>query len=146
MRRAALALAHEVERRIPEIATSKWWKEERGKRVFLDYDQNARDRTVASAYSVRANRQALVSCPVSWDEVPDVEMADFNLATVPARYAAMAIPARRSTTTRTHSNRCSSSQRATNVRASETRHGRRTSASSRESHEGRAEPQGQATR
>ena len=83
VRRAALALARAVERRIPEIATSKWWKEERGERVFLDYNQNARDRTVASAYSVRANRQALVSCPVSWDEVPDVEMADFSLATVP---------------------------------------------------------------
>jgi DNA primase len=92
VRRAALALARAVERRIPEIATSKWWKEERGQRVFLDYNQNARDRTVASAYSVRANRQALVSCPVSWDEVPDVEMADFNLVTVPARYAAIGDP------------------------------------------------------
>jgi bifunctional non-homologous end joining protein LigD len=92
VRRAALALARAVERRIPEIATSKWWKEERGERVFLDYNQNARDRTVASAYSVRANRQALVSCPVSWDEVPDVEMADFNLATVPERYATIGDP------------------------------------------------------
>ena len=83
MRRAALALAREVERRIPQLATSKWWKEERGERVFLDYNQNARDRTVASAYSVRANRGALVSCPITWDEVPDVELQDFNLVTVP---------------------------------------------------------------
>ena len=92
VRRAALALARAVERRIPEIATSKWWKEERGQRVFLDYNQNARDRTVASAYSVRANRRALVSCPVSWDEVPDVELADFTLATVPPRYASIGDP------------------------------------------------------
>jgi DNA ligase D len=92
VRRAALALAREVERRVPEIATSKWWKEERGERVFLDYNQNARDRTVASAYSVRANRGALVSCPITWDEVPDVELQDFNLVTVPARYAVMGDP------------------------------------------------------
>ena len=92
VRRAALALARAVERRVPDIATSKWWKEERGERVFLDYNQNARDRTVASAYSVRANRQALVSCPVSWDEVPEVELADFSLATVPARYATIGDP------------------------------------------------------
>ena len=90
--RCARTRARAVERRLPEIATSKWWKEERGQRVFLDYNQNARDRTVASAYSVRANRQALVSCPVSWDEVPDVEMSDFTLATVPARYASIGDP------------------------------------------------------
>jgi DNA ligase D-like protein (predicted polymerase) len=88
VRRAALALAREVERRLPEQATSKWWKEERGRRVFLDYNQNARDRTVASAYSVRANPEARVSCPITWDEVPDVEPADLTLATVPARYEA----------------------------------------------------------
>jgi DNA ligase D-like protein (predicted polymerase) len=87
VRRAALALAREVERRLPTIATSKWWKEERGERVFVDYNQNARDRTVASAYSVRANPEARVSCPLTWDEVPDADPGDLTLATVPARYA-----------------------------------------------------------
>ena len=87
MRRAALALAREVERRMPDIATSKWWKEERGERVFLDYNQNARDRTVASAYSARPNPEGCVSCPVTWDEVPDVEMGDLTIATVPERFA-----------------------------------------------------------
>jgi DNA ligase D-like protein (predicted polymerase) len=87
VRRAALAMAREVERRMPDVATTKWWKEERGERVFIDYNQNARDRTVASAYSVRANAEGRVSCPVTWDEVPDVEMGDLTLATVPARYA-----------------------------------------------------------
>jgi DNA ligase D-like protein (predicted polymerase) len=88
VRRAALALAREVERRMPDVATSKWWKEERGDRVFLDYNQNARDRTVASVYSVRANPEGRVSCPLTWDEVPDVEPAELTIATVPARYAA----------------------------------------------------------
>ncbi len=87
VRRAALALGREVERRMPEIATTKWWKEERGERVFIDYNQNARDRTVASVYSVRANPMARVSCPVEWSEVADVEPEDLTLATVPARYA-----------------------------------------------------------
>ena len=87
VRRAAVALAREVERRLPDLATSSWWKEERGDRVFLDYNQNARDRTVASAYSVRANPEGRVSCPLEWDEVPDVEPEDLTLATVPARYA-----------------------------------------------------------
>ena len=85
VRRAALALGREVERRLPELATSKWWKEERGERVFIDYNQNARDRTVASVYSVRNNPEGRVSCPLSWDEVPDVEPSDLTLATVPAR-------------------------------------------------------------
>jgi bifunctional non-homologous end joining protein LigD len=85
-RRAALALAREVERRAPEIATSKWWKEERHG-VFLDYNQNAKDRTVASAYSVRPVPQAWVSAPMTWDEVPDAELSDFTVRTVPARYA-----------------------------------------------------------
>jgi DNA ligase D-like protein (predicted polymerase) len=84
VRRAALALAREVERRVPGQATSRWWKEER-KGVFIDYNQNARDRTVASAYSVRAVADARVSCPLDWDEVPDVEPADLRLDTVPAR-------------------------------------------------------------
>jgi DNA ligase D-like protein (predicted polymerase) len=93
VRRAALALARAVEREIPVLATSKWWKEERGERVLIDYNQNARDRTVASAYSVRNNAEGRVSCPLEWSEVADVEPADFTLATVPARYAAMGDPA-----------------------------------------------------
>jgi bifunctional non-homologous end joining protein LigD len=84
VRRAALALAREVERRMPGRATSRWWKEER-EGVFIDYNQNARDRTVASAYSVRAVPDARVSCPLEWDEVADVEPADLNLRTVPGR-------------------------------------------------------------
>jgi bifunctional non-homologous end joining protein LigD len=84
VRRAALALAREVERRMPGRATSRWWKEER-QGVFIDYNQNARDRTIASAYSVRAVPDARVSCPLEWDEVPDVEPAELRLQTVPAR-------------------------------------------------------------
>ncbi len=87
VRRAALALARDVERRAPSLATSRWWKEERHG-VFLDYNQNARDRTVASAYSVRPLPDARVSFPLRWDEVPSVEAEDFTLATVPALYAA----------------------------------------------------------
>jgi DNA ligase D len=86
IRRAALALGREVERRSPQMVTTKWWKEERGDRVFVDYNQNARDRTVASVYSVRANPQGKVSAPLTWDEVPDVEPEDLTIATVPARY------------------------------------------------------------
>jgi bifunctional non-homologous end joining protein LigD len=84
VRRAALALAREVERRMPHRATSRWWKEER-EGVFIDYNQNARDRTVASAYSVRAVPDARVSCPLDWEEVPDVDPAELTLQTVPAR-------------------------------------------------------------
>jgi DNA ligase D len=84
VRRAALALAREVERRMPGAATSKWWKEERVG-VFVDYNQNARDRTVASAYSVRAVPDARVSCPFEWDELADVDPAALRLDTVPAR-------------------------------------------------------------
>jgi bifunctional non-homologous end joining protein LigD len=84
VRRAALALAREVERRLPGRATSRWWKEER-EGVFIDYNQNARDRTVASAYSVRAVPDARVSCPLEWEEVPDVDPAELTLRTVPAR-------------------------------------------------------------
>jgi len=86
VRRAALALAREVERRAPVIATSKWWKEERHG-VFVDYNQNAKDRTVASAYSVRPKPDARVSAPLAWDEVADCDPADFTLATMPARFA-----------------------------------------------------------
>ena len=86
VRRAALALAREVEKRAPTIATSKWWKEER-QGVFVDYNQNAKDRTVASAYSVRPTPDARVSAPLSWDEVDQCEPADFTLASMPARFA-----------------------------------------------------------
>jgi bifunctional non-homologous end joining protein LigD len=86
VRRAAVALAREVERRAPEIATSKWWKEERHG-VFVDYNQNARDRTVASAYSVRPTPDARVSTPLSWDEVPTVEHEALRIDTVPALVA-----------------------------------------------------------
>jgi bifunctional non-homologous end joining protein LigD len=89
VRRAALALAREVERRSPGIATSKWWKEERHG-VFVDYNQNAKDRTVASAYSVRPKPDAPVSAPLSWDEVDSCEPGDFTLATMPARFAKLA--------------------------------------------------------
>ena len=88
VRRAALALAREVERRAPAIATSKWWKEERHG-VFLDYNQNAKDRTVAAAYSVRPKPDARVSAPVTWQEIDDCDPADFTLATMPARFAAL---------------------------------------------------------
>jgi DNA ligase D len=91
VRRAALALAREVERRVPDLATSKWWKEERHG-VFVDYNQNARDRTVASAYSVRPVPNARVSCPVTWDEVPDVEPDDLRIDTVPARLRTVGDP------------------------------------------------------
>jgi DNA ligase D-like protein (predicted polymerase) len=86
VRRAAVALAREVERRAPEIATSKWWKEQRHG-VFVDYNQNMRDRTVASAYSVRPTPDARVSTPLRWDEVADVEPAELRIDTVPARVA-----------------------------------------------------------
>ena len=91
VRRAALALAREVERRAPSIASSKWWKEERHG-VFIDYNQNAKDRTVASAYSVRPVPDARVSAPVTWDELPDCELGDFTLATVPGRFARVGDP------------------------------------------------------
>jgi DNA ligase D len=87
VRRCALAFAREVERRAPDLVTTAWWKEERGAKVFIDYNQNARDRTIASAYSVRGRSDATVSAPVLWDELPDVESEDFTLATMPARFA-----------------------------------------------------------
>jgi len=89
VRRAALAFAREVERRAPELITTAWWKEERGEQIFIDYNQNARDRTIASAYSVRASPIGIVSAPVTWDELHDVEMADFTIATMPDRFAAL---------------------------------------------------------
>ena len=88
VRRAALAFAREVERRAPQLATSKWWKEERHG-VFLDYNQNAKDRTVASAYSVRPTPDARVSAPIDWSELDDCNPADFTLVTMPGRFAKM---------------------------------------------------------
>ncbi|HVH28845.1 MAG TPA: DNA primase small subunit domain-containing protein, partial [Vicinamibacterales bacterium] len=86
VRRAALALAREVERRAPDLATSKWWKEERHG-VFLDYNQNAKDRTVASAYSVRPTPDARVSAPLTWEEIDVCDPREFTLATMPSRFA-----------------------------------------------------------
>ncbi|HKE87301.1 MAG TPA: non-homologous end-joining DNA ligase, partial [Vicinamibacterales bacterium] len=91
VRRAALAFAREVERRAPQIATSKWWKEERHG-VFLDYNQNAKDRTIASAYSIRPTRDARVSTPLTWDEVPTCEPEAFTIDTVPGRFASLGDP------------------------------------------------------
>jgi bifunctional non-homologous end joining protein LigD len=91
VRKAALALAREVERRVPDMSTTKWWKEERHG-VFLDYNQNARDRTVASAYSVRPVPDARVSTPLSWDEVPKVDPDVFTLRTVPDRLRSVGDP------------------------------------------------------
>jgi bifunctional non-homologous end joining protein LigD len=92
VRRAALALAREVERRAPDLATSKWWKEERHG-VFVDYNQNARDRTVASGYSVRPTPDARVSCALAWDEVLDAEPGDLRIDTVPERLRTAGDPA-----------------------------------------------------
>jgi DNA ligase D-like protein (predicted polymerase) len=91
VRRAAVALAREIERRAPGIATSKWWKEERHG-VFVDYNQNAKDRTIASAYSIRPLPDARVSTPLAWDEVPGCDPAAFTIDTVPARFAQLGDP------------------------------------------------------
>jgi bifunctional non-homologous end joining protein LigD len=91
VRRAALALSRAIERRVPSIATSKWWKEERHG-VFLDYNQNAKDRTTCSAYSIRPLPDARVSTPLEWSEVPDCEPGDFTVLTVPARFAKIGDP------------------------------------------------------
>ncbi len=91
VRRAALALSREIERRAPKIATSKWWKEERHG-VFLDYNQNAKDRTTCSAYSIRPLPDARVSAPLLWEEIPDADAADFTVLTMPARLKAIGDP------------------------------------------------------
>ena len=91
VRRAALAFSREVERRAPTLATSKWWKEER-RGVFLDYNQNAKDRTTCSAYSVRPLADARVSTPLRWEEIPDCEPADFTVKTVPTRLSSLGDP------------------------------------------------------
>jgi DNA ligase D-like protein (predicted polymerase) len=92
VRLAAETIAREVESRTPDLATSRWWKEERGARVFVDFNQNAKDRTVASAYSVRATPDARVSTPLRWDEVPDCRPEAFTVSTVPARFADLGDP------------------------------------------------------
>ncbi len=91
VRRAALALSREIERRAPALATSKWWKEERHG-VFLDYNQNAKDRTTCSAYSIRPLPDARVSAPLRWEEIPDSEPGDFTVLTMPARFEAIGDP------------------------------------------------------
>ncbi|MGK5630432.1 non-homologous end-joining DNA ligase [Streptomyces sp. URMC 123] len=87
VRRSAIAVARELERRAPERVTTSWWKEERGAKVFVDYNQTARDRTIASAYSVRPFAHAPVSAPLRWEELDDARPRDFDLATMPVRYA-----------------------------------------------------------
>ena len=87
VRRCALAFAREIEKRAPDLVTTAWWKEQRGEKVFIDYNQNARDRTIASAYSVRPRPDATVSAPVTWDELPDAETEDFTLVSMQERFA-----------------------------------------------------------
>jgi len=87
VRHAAIAFGRELSRRMPELVTTKWWKEERGERVFIDYNQNARDRTIASPYSIRAKPGAPVSAPVTWDELTEITPERFTVATMPARFA-----------------------------------------------------------
>jgi DNA primase len=88
VRRAALAFAREVERRMPDDVTTLWWRKDRDPHhLFVDYNQNARDHTIAAAYSVRGNPEATVSTPIRWDEVDDAEPGDFTIATVPERFA-----------------------------------------------------------
>ncbi len=89
VRHAAIAFGRELERRMPGEVTTKWWKEERGERVFVDYNQNARDRTIASPYSIRAKPGAPVSAPLTWEEVPEVAPEDFTVGSMPARFAAV---------------------------------------------------------
>jgi len=91
-RRAVIALAREVERRRPDLVTTKWWKEERGQRVFVDFNQMARDRTIACAYSIRPTARALVSAPLTWDELDDAVPQDFDVHTMPARFAKVGDP------------------------------------------------------
>jgi DNA primase len=87
VRRAGIALAREVERRAPDRVTTSWWKEERGERLFIDYNQNARDRTFASAYSARRTQIATVSMPLSWDDLADADPDDYTISTVPGLLA-----------------------------------------------------------
>ena len=128
VRRAALALSRAVERRAPAIATSKWWKEERHG-VFLDYNQNAKDRTTCSAYSVRPVPDARVSAPLHWHEVPDCEPSDFTVLTIPKRFAEIGDPHAGIDAAPGSLEKLLRSWRLkTRPRASATRHGLRTSA------------------
>ncbi len=106
VRHAAIAFGRELERRMPGQVTTKWWKEERGETIFVDYNQNARDRTIASAYSVRPLPHAPVSTPLAWDELPDADPRDLTVRTMPARFAERGDLHARSTTSRTTSRRC----------------------------------------
>ena len=107
VRSAAVAAARELERRRPDIITAAWWKEERGERIFIDFNQNAPHKTVFGAWSVRARPGAQVSTPLRWDELDDVHPDELTMATVPGRAAsATAIRGRRSTTPRSRSSRC----------------------------------------
>jgi DNA primase len=92
VRRAGIALAREVERRAPDAVTTSWWKEERGKRIFIDFNQNARDRTFASAYSVRRTAIGTVSTPLTWDELASADPDDYTMATVPELVASREDP------------------------------------------------------
>lgn len=87
VRRCAIAIGRELEQRMPGKVTTAWWKEERGERIFVDYNQTARDRTIASAYSVRPRPHAPVSAPLRWDEIDSAEPRDFDITTMPARYS-----------------------------------------------------------
>jgi DNA ligase D len=92
VRRAVIAFGRELERRMPAHVTMSWWKEERGKRIFIDFNQMARDRTIASAYSIRPNPRATVSAPLRWDELDDAHPEDFDITTMPARFANIGDP------------------------------------------------------
>src|SRR5581483_3004283 len=89
VRHAAIAFGRELERRLPDQVTTSWWKEERGQRIFIDYNQNARDRTIASAYSIRPKPGAPVSAPMTWEELGEVTPEQFTVTTMPARFAAV---------------------------------------------------------
>ncbi len=127
VRRCALAFAREIERRAPKLVTTAWWKEERGERVFIDYNQNARDRTIASAYSVRARPDATVSAPFRWEELDGLETEDFTLATMPAATPSSATSRRASTTPSATCASCSSGSSARRRREPARRRIRRTS-------------------
>ena len=116
MRHAAIAFGRELERRLPGEVTTKWWKEERGERIFVDYNQNARDRTIASAYSVRPKPGAPVSAPVTWDELTECQPEDFNVETMPGRFAEVGDRHAAIDDVPTRSSRCSRCTSATRPR------------------------------
>ena len=106
VRAAAVALARELERRRPDLVTANWWKEERGRRVFVDFNQNAPHKTVFGAWSARSRTGAQVSTPLAWDEVAGVDPDELTIATVPERCSASATPGPRWPSTRSPSSRC----------------------------------------